>query len=282
MPPKTTPPVALNPSTMETVDFALYNWLNETLDLYTDSNEGRRKVPIIWITAERAFQIKNNKELREINSESIIYPAMVIERTTVAKTTSDKRIIPGNIFPQNDHKRGAFPLYRRIVKDKTQNFQNTVAKAYTNDTQDTFKLPFKSNKIVYETLYTGYPVFLDMSYSIKIRTPYIQQLNEILSPFQRYTGGINQFLVNHDHHKYEAFIEDNYSIASNSSNLSAEEKKFDAEIKIKVLGYITSDGLNQNTPFVISRESPATIRFTRERVMVGDKNEKTDKGFFRS
>jgi hypothetical protein len=282
MPPKTTPPVALNPSTMETVDFALFNWLNETLDLYTDSNEGRRKVPIIWITAERAFQVKNNKELREIDSESIIFPAMVIERTGVAKTTADKRIIPGNIFPQNDYRRGAFPLYRRVVRDKTQNFQNTVAKNYTNGAQETFKLPFASSEVVYETLYTGYPVFLDMGYTIKIRTPYIQQLNQILSPFQRYTGGINQFLVSHDHHKYEAFIEDDYSITSNSSNLSAEEKKFDAAIKIKVLGYITSDGINQKTPFVISRESPAKIRFTRERVMVGDKNEKTDDGFFRS
>ena len=88
MPPKTTPQVALNPSSMETVDFALFNWLNETLDIYTDSNEGRRKVPIIWITAERAFQVKSNKELREIDSESIIYPAMVIQRTSVSKTTS--------------------------------------------------------------------------------------------------------------------------------------------------------------------------------------------------
>tara|TARA_R110002020_G_scaffold228228_1_gene438952 strand:+ start:602 stop:1450 length:849 start_codon:yes stop_codon:yes gene_type:complete len=282
MPPKTTPQVALNPSSMETVDFALFNWLNETLDIYTDSNEGRRKVPIIWITAERAFQVKSNKELREIDSESIIYPAMVIQRTSVSKTTSNERVIPGNIFPQMDHKRGAFPLYRRIVRDKTQNFQNAVAKNYTNDRQETFKLPYESEKVVYETLYTGYPVFVNMNYTIRIRTQYVQQLNQVLSPFQRFTGGINQFSVKHENHKYEAFIEDDYSITSNSANLGAEEKKFDAEIKIKVLGYITSDGLNQKTPFVVSRESPATIRFTRERVMLNEKNENNDDGFFRS
>ena len=267
---------------METVDFALFNWLNETLDIYTDSNEGRRKVPIIWITAERAFQVKSNKELREIDSESIIYPAMVIQRTSVSKTTSNERVVPGNIFPQMDRKRGAFPLYRRIVRDKTQNFQNTVAKNYTNDKQETFKLPFESKKVVYETLYTGYPVFVNMNYTIRIRTQYVQQLNQVLSPFQRFTGGINQFLVKHENHKYEAFIEDDYSITSNSANLGAEEKKFDAEIKIKVLGYITSDGLNQKTPFVISRESPATIRFTRERAMLNEKNDNNDDGFFRS
>ena len=61
MPNKSTKQKTLSPSTLETVDFALYNWLNEKLDIYTDSNEGRRKVPIIWITAERAFQVKDDK-----------------------------------------------------------------------------------------------------------------------------------------------------------------------------------------------------------------------------
>jgi hypothetical protein len=281
MPNKSTKQKTLSPSTLETVDFALYNWLNEKLDIYTDSNEGRRKVPIIWITAERAFQVKDNKELREIDSQAIIYPAMVVERNSVSKTNANERVIPGNIFPQMDRKRGAFPLYRRVVKDKTQNFQNAAAKRYTEQTQETFKLPFESSEVVYETLYTGYPVFLNMNYTIKIRTIYIQQLNEILLPFQRFTGGINQFLVEHENHKYEAFIEDDYSISSNASNLGGEEKKFDAEIKIKVLGYVTSDGINQNTPYVVSRESPAKIRFTRERSMLGEKNSSNDDGFFR-
>ena len=281
MPNKSTKQKSINPSTLETVDFALYNWLNERLDIYTDSNEGRRKVPIIWITAERAFQVKNDKELREIDSQSIIYPAMVVERTSVSKTNANERIIPGNIFPQMDRKRGAFPLYRRVVKDKTQNFQNAQAKRYTNQTQNTFKLPFESNEVVYETLYTGYPVFLNMNYTIRVRTIYIQQLNEILLPFQRFTGGINQFLVEYENHKFEAFIEDDYSIESNSSNLSGDEKKFDAQIKIKVLGYITADGINQDTPFVVGRESAAKVRFTRERAMLQEKNPNNDDGFFR-
>jgi len=281
MPNKSTKQKTLSPSTLETIDFALYNWLNEKLDIYTDSNEGRRKVPIIWITAERAFQVKDDKELREIDSQSIIYPAMVVERNSVSKTNANERVVPGNIFPQMDRKRGAFPLYRRVVKDKTQNFQNAAAKRYTNQTQETFKLPFESNEVVYETLYTGYPVFLNMNYTIKIRTIYIQQLNEILLPFQRFTGGINQFLVEHENHKYEAFIEDDYSISSNASNLGGEEKKFDAEIKIKVLGYVTADGINQDTPYVVSRESPAKIRFTRERSMLRERNPDNDDGFFR-
>jgi|10_taG_2_1085330.scaffolds.fasta_scaffold01392_5 hypothetical protein len=282
---KTTPEKTLSPSSLETIDFAFYNWLNETLDLYTDSNDGMRKVPIIWITAERAFQVKNNKELREIDSQAIIYPAMIIERTSVAKTDVNERVIPGNLFPirlfKDDAKRGAFPISRKIVKDKSRNFKNAESKRLFN--QNNFKYPEGVTGVppVYETLYIPYPVFLNVNYSIKIRTQYLQQLNQMVQPFQTYTGGINQFLVNYEHHTYEAFIEPDYGISSNSTNLGEDEKRFDSEIKIKVLGYVTTNDVNQNTPVVVKREGPVKIRFTRERVMLEDINEAIKNGFYR-
>ena len=221
---KTTAQITLVPSSLETIDFALYRWLNETLDLYTDSNQGMRKVPIIWITAERAFQVKNNKELREVDSQAIVYPAMTIERTTVNKTSADERVIPGNIFPikmfKEDIRGGAFKLSRRIVKDKSRNFKNAESKRLFN--QKNFKYPegVKGVPPVYETLYIPYPVFLNI-------------------------------------------------------------KRFDSEIKIKVLGYVTSKSVNQDTPVVAKREGPVKIRFTRERVMTEDVNEKIKNGCYR-
>jgi len=282
---KTTPEKALVPSSLETVDFAIFKWLDETLDLYTKSNEGMRKVPIIWITAERAFQVKNSKELREIDSQAIIYPAMIIERTSVAKTEMNNRVVPGNIFPislyEGDPKKGAFPISRKIVKDKTRNFKNAESKRLFN--QNNFKYPedVKGVPPVYETSYIPYPVFLDINYNIKIRTQYLQQLNQVLQPFQTFTGGINQFVVDYEQHKYEAFIESDYGISSNSTNLGEDEKRFDAEIKVKVLGYITTNDVNQNTPVVVKREGPVKVRFTRERVMVEDINETIKNGFYR-
>ena len=102
-----------------------------------------------------------------------------------------------------------------------------------------------------------------------------------MQPFQTHTGGINQFLVNYEKHVYEAFIESDYAIASNSTALGEDEKRFDSEIKIKVLGYLTSNSVNQNTPVVVKREGPVKIRFTRERVMVEDVNEVIKNGFYR-
>ena len=53
------------PSTLETIDRALFSFLNEELDLHVNTNKGWSKVPVLWVSAERAFQIKNDKELRD-------------------------------------------------------------------------------------------------------------------------------------------------------------------------------------------------------------------------
>ena len=50
--------VQFMPSTIETIDFALYDWLNEDLEVFCTTNEGWKRVPLIWSMPERSFQIK--------------------------------------------------------------------------------------------------------------------------------------------------------------------------------------------------------------------------------
>ena len=45
-------------STLETIDRAFYKFIDEELNLFATSNDGFKKVPVLWVTAERAFQIK--------------------------------------------------------------------------------------------------------------------------------------------------------------------------------------------------------------------------------
>ena len=61
--------VQFMPSTIETVDVALFNWLNEELNIFCTTNEGWKKVPLIWSMAERSYQIKDKKELRNKDTE---------------------------------------------------------------------------------------------------------------------------------------------------------------------------------------------------------------------
>ena len=55
----------VEPSTIENIDTGLYEWVRD-LELSTTTNDGFKPVPVLWLGTERAFQIKNNKEIRKI------------------------------------------------------------------------------------------------------------------------------------------------------------------------------------------------------------------------
>ena len=50
-------------STLEDIDYAITSWVKKDLELTTQTNEGRKTVPVLWQSPERAFQIKNEKNL---------------------------------------------------------------------------------------------------------------------------------------------------------------------------------------------------------------------------
>ena len=80
-------------SSIEDIDYAIVSWLKEDLDLSTITNEGNKRVPVLWQTPERAFQIKNNKDLRhpdDHSSGAITLPVVTIERTGIPKIQKEK------------------------------------------------------------------------------------------------------------------------------------------------------------------------------------------------
>ena len=64
--------VGMLASRIEDIDYAMVSWLKEDLSLSTITNEGNKLVPVLWQTPERAFQIKNDKDLRKGNFSLII------------------------------------------------------------------------------------------------------------------------------------------------------------------------------------------------------------------
>ena len=61
----------ITPSTLETIDTAFYNFMNDDLNLSTETQTGFRKVPLLWVSAERSHQIKSNPELRDTKGELV-------------------------------------------------------------------------------------------------------------------------------------------------------------------------------------------------------------------
>jgi hypothetical protein len=260
--------ITFMPSTIETIDYALHEWLNEKLNIFCTTNEGWKKVPIIWSMPERAFQIKENKELR--NLENIFtLPAMSVERISLIKDPQMKGVAWSHIPRRNDAKGGAITVARRINQEKTANFANTAAERRFG--QKTY--PFKNRKIVYETMTMPMPTYVVANYKVMITTEYQQQMNEIFTPFVVETGQINNFFITRDGHKFEGFIQGDFSLDNNISNLGEEERKFQTTIDLKILGYLLGADKNDNQPKITIRESAAEFRFTRERVILGDKKE---------
>ena len=61
----------LKPSNFETIDAALLDWVENILDIHTTTNEGWKKVPVFWLTAERAAQ---RQKRRDTFSDALIFP----------------------------------------------------------------------------------------------------------------------------------------------------------------------------------------------------------------
>ena len=51
-------------STIETIDKSVFNYL-ESLNLFTTTNKGWKKVPVVWATSERSYLSKKDKDLRD-------------------------------------------------------------------------------------------------------------------------------------------------------------------------------------------------------------------------
>lgn len=256
------------PSTVETIDYALYDWLNEELNIFCTTNEGWKKVPLIWSMPERAFQVKDNKDLRN-NDNVFTLPAISIERASLVKDPNFKGVAWSHIPRRNDAKGGAFAIARTIQQEKTSNFANaTSERKFKQQTH-----PFDNKKVVYKTMTMPMPTYVVANYKLTINTEYQQQMNEIFTPFITYPGQINNFFINRDGHKFEGFIENDFSLENNISNLGEEERNFKTTINIKVLGYLVGLDKNDNQPKITIRENAVEFKFTRERVIVGDKKD---------
>ena len=256
-------------STIETIDYAMNDYVDEKFDIYTTSNKGWNKVPIIWVTAERTYQIKNNKDLRD-DYEYLIYPLISIQRTGIAKDPSFKGTawahLPEMRLYDGDPKGGVIPVARRIVQDKTQNFQDADADRKFN--QHTF--PKASKKVVVETMYVPLPTYIAVTYKVVLKAEYQQQINDMVQPFITRTGQINSFFIERDGHKYEAFIQQDFSQTFNAPTLNEDERIFETSIDIKVLGYLIGDGENSIKPKIVSRENAVEVKIPREKVIFDD------------
>ena len=268
--------VSFMPSTIETIDRAFFNYIDDGLNIFSNTNGGWKKVPVLWVSAERAHQIKKEKGLRD--SKGILkLPIITVERKGMKKDPEMKGVAWAHVPEVNDAKGGAITIARRIKQDKTANFLNadsyrkhgSMSSAVVGIGQLNF--PFENpGKVVYETITVPTPTYVVVDYDVVIKTEYQQQINDIISPFITKTGQITNFLTRHEGHMFEGFIQGDFNQDSNVAQLNEEERMYEASIKIKILGYLIGEGPNRERPKLTIRENAVEVKIPREQVIMGD------------
>tara|TARA_Y100000817_G_scaffold191177_1_gene149342 strand:- start:505 stop:1410 length:906 start_codon:yes stop_codon:yes gene_type:complete len=259
------------PSTIETIDRALFDYIDEELDIFCSTNKGFKKVPFIWAGAERAFQIKHDRELRDVNG-FLIYPIMSLERTGISKDLSKRGAFYAAVENRSDVKGGLMTVAREIKQDKTANFANADAKKQivlnVGVSQNNF--PKKNKKVVYETITVPVPVYIEVSYTLTVMAEYQQQINEMITPFMTKTGGINYAVIEKDNHRFEMFIDSDYTLNNNAASLLEDARGYETQISFRIIGYIVGADKNEERPKIVRRENAVEIKIPREHVILGD------------
>ena len=260
--------VGMLASTIETIDYAIVSWLKKDLDLSATTNSGYKNVPVFWQTPERAYQIKENRALRD-DQGSLIFPVVSIERTGIVKDPSQKGSFQANTFSKDHNGRtGRMVIARKIKQDKTRNFAVATGTRTNNGgvLQDYF--PRINKQVVIQSLSIPIPVYVNVEYKIVIKTEYQEQMNQLVQPFMTRTGQINSFLLRRNGHIYEAFIDQNFSHNNNLSNLTEELRLFETTINLRILGYLIGEGDNDNRPLITIEESIVEVTFPRESAVI--------------
>ena len=253
-------------SSIEDIDQAIVEYIKSDLAVSTRSNDGKSKVPVLWQTPERAFQIKNDSTLRD-QTGTLKLPLISIERTTITKDPAKKGSYQAHIFSDKKNGRaGRMTIAKRIVPDKTRNF--AVASGTRNNVGVTSQpwYPRVNRKVVIQTVTIPIPVYVSVDYKILLKSEYQQQMNDMTAPFITRTGQINSFVMERNGHRYEAFIQQSFSQANNVANMGEDVRSFSTEITINVLGYLIGEGESDDRPIVEVSESAVEFRYPTESV----------------
>jgi hypothetical protein len=186
-------------SNIETIDYALYNFVNDNLNIYCETNKGSQKVPVLFQTPERAFQIKNEPTLRKDNGRTISLPLITVKRTAMNKNPANKGRYGVYIPPYFDfyNKGGSLEIARKVQQDKTKNFANSnaIKKSSGGDNVNRQTFPGENKNVVYESISIPYPTFIEVTYEVKLFSEYQQQMNEMMEVITTFTGSPSVFKI---------------------------------------------------------------------------------------
>ena len=252
--------IPVEEATLERVDRAFTNLIDKRFNIHAVTNEGYKKVPVIWLSADRAYHAKKRPDLFTYSTGVKKLPIISVFRDGIGKEPKKAAFlttIPWDNFVEG----GGVPVMRRINAEKTQNFVNAASKSDTGSPNYPTKRP---NKVVYETYYAPLPVFCLVKYKLFIATDYLQQLNQCVTPFIRAPGNTSTFQFVDGNKGYEVFFGTDYNIESIDADMSDQERIYKTTISVEVLADLNTNDVNQTRPRLTRTENAVSIAFGDE------------------
>lgn len=247
------------PSSIENIDQAVFNWIDIDLNIFSNTNEGWKKVPVIFSSPERSWSSKVNKDARD-EKFSLKYPIITVTRKGFSRPKSKNAALQGSSFSSNPYTL-ALPIKTDINHDKTSQRANADSKRFAG-TLNSKKV--KTKKVIYNIYSIPVPTFVEVSYSVEMISNFQSQMNEILSPFLKHSRNINGFKLLQNNHAYECFYDEQIEDSSNIEDFSEQEREIKYSFNLTVKGYINVGELNDNGPSIIRSENRPEIVFKAE------------------
>lgn len=156
-------PVEYQNITIETIDQAIYDWFDKTVDAHVEFPNGeRKKVPVSFSSGERAVTARSKKGIRDKNGV-LILPLINVDRVGIEPNPNMEAL--GTETPTlqiSKQVSGETNTLRNLVKDRLAPFSSPP------------------EPIIYEVITIPFPDRSIMNYQLKIQTQYISQMNTIL------------------------------------------------------------------------------------------------------
>ena len=255
----------MNPNTfiiskLEDFDISLYDYINDYLNIFCNTENGWTKVPVIFSTPERSWSSKSDDVERDLGHLSLKYPIISVARKNIEKPLSKDASFQGNVFSSNPFMM-AVPIYFSINSEKTADRANADSKRYAG-TLNARKI--KTKRTIYNVYKIPVPTFTVISYELSIVCNFQSQMNDILGVFLKSSRNSNWFKVVRNGHGYEGFYDESFTSNSNLENMNDEERKVEYSFSLKLKGYLHEGEENDKGPSVIRVENQPEIVFKAE------------------
>lgn len=256
-------PPNYSPSTLENIDSAILDWVDNILNISVNTHEGIKKVTVTFATAERSFLTKHNSDLHD-HKYTLKWPIIAITGGSISKPNEHRGSLQGTGFSAKSTL--VLPVHSELNHDKTSDRANADSVRYVG----TINSPkIKTTRPIYNIYSIPIPSFIEVKYKISIISNFKSQMNEILNPFIKYSSNINGFKLLHNGHGYECTFDEEISNDSNLEDISDEERRVEYNFNLTVKGYIHHGTANDKMPTVVRQETAPEIVFKTELLYTG-------------